>query len=463
MAQINEKDIVWDDKPILDETQIVWDDAPVKKKGATTPSVKSGSQNGSVSVSTSPLRSNTVPDFTNLNIAGVKGSELAQRIQQQKEASKNIGLKPVSQEQKFISAKQTTTPQVLDDYRTIIQKAIQGQNKMDATFQSLSKPIVEKQAKQEVQQLQKQQQAVKESKKDTRENILAVIPEIAQARDTDEAVSLLLKSDMKDNIDMWQQLDDNTLINADETTINDFLVNSGLKSADRELYLKGQAQSNPKYLYDYEQNKIGSLYKAVEQRAKDYEAVLKQQYGDNFFERAKTGDDEILSNPDFNNYIALKEKQQSLSSKANTLINDSRFKEVKEEKEQKEIDQLISDEIAKADKWYNPKDELRYVKSKLAYAAGKAVKMFAELPALATSVDKGYDWTDKVADWGDRFAEGLVDAVPVSSDMKAGFMNTVAKVDGYKVIVDAEGNPVDVRDANNFKVPVSQLSSNRQV
>ena len=44
---------------------------------------------------------------------------------------------------------------------------------------------------------------------------------------------------MKDYIDMWQQFDDNTLLNNDESTLNDFLVKKGLKNADREAYLKG--------------------------------------------------------------------------------------------------------------------------------------------------------------------------------------------------------------------------------
>ena len=37
------------------------------------------------------------------------------------------------------------------------------------------------------------------------------------------------------------------------------------------------------------------------------------------------------------------------------------------------MQQLKSDAIAKADKWYNPTDELRYAGSKVLYAAGKAV------------------------------------------------------------------------------------------
>ena len=366
----------------------------------------------------------------------------------------SINLKGTAQELKFMEAKRQPQ-QPFDDYRTVLQKGIQGQSKMDNTFQKLSQPVVAQQAQREVQQLQKKQQATAEAKKDTHQNILAIMPELAKAKNTDEAISAIIKSDMKDYVDWWQQFDDNTLLNNDENALNDFLVQKGLKSADRELYLKEQAQSNPKYQYEYEYNKIGSMYKAVAQRAMDYESVLKKKYGDDFFTQAKNGNSGILNDADFNQYIALREKQQSLSSKGNMLINDKRFESVKKDMDKNEQAQLKSDKVAKDDKWYNPKDELRYIGNKLAYAGGHAIKMLAEIPALATSVDKGYDWTDKLADWGDRFSNGLIDAIPVSSDVKAGFNNRVANVDGYKVIIDDNGNAVDVRDSKNFKVPAS--------
>ena len=43
-----------------------------------------------------------------------------------------------------------------------------------------------KQAQREVQQLQKKQQATAEAKKDTHQNILAIMPELAKAKNTDE-------------------------------------------------------------------------------------------------------------------------------------------------------------------------------------------------------------------------------------------------------------------------------------
>src|SRR5690606_29795365 len=136
-------------------------------------------------------------------------------------------------------------------------------------------------------------------------------PELAQAKNTDEAISAILKSDMKDNFDMWQQFDDNTLLNNDESTLNDFLVSKGLKNADREAYLKEQSESNLKYQYEYEYNKIGSLFKAVSQRAKDYESILRNQFGDDYFQQANAGNADILQSPDFNTYILLKEKEQA--------------------------------------------------------------------------------------------------------------------------------------------------------
>jgi len=70
-----------------------------------------------------------------------------------------INLKSNEQEQRIMDAKKSKEqPAILDDYRTVLQKGIQGQNKMDATFQPLSKPIVEAQTKKEVQQLKEQHQ-----------------------------------------------------------------------------------------------------------------------------------------------------------------------------------------------------------------------------------------------------------------------------------------------------------------
>src|SRR5690606_3290374 len=61
-----------------------------------------------------------------------------------------INLKTTEQEQRIIKSKESNqTPQVFEDYRTVLQKGIQGQNKIDATFQPLSKPIVEAQTKKE--------------------------------------------------------------------------------------------------------------------------------------------------------------------------------------------------------------------------------------------------------------------------------------------------------------------------
>ena len=431
-------------------------DETVKKKGATINSnngfvTSSNSASQSKSQSQNKLASNQIsPDFS-LNL----GFPIQKPV---------INLKSNEQEQRIMDAKKSKEqPAILDDYRTVLQKGIQGQNKMDATFQPLSKPIVEAQTKKEVQQLKEQQQATKLAKKlakkETHQNINAVIPELAQAKNTDEAISTILKSDMKDYIDMWQQFDDNTLLNNDESTLNDFLVKKGLKNADREAYLKRQSESNPKYQYEYERNNISSLFGAVAQRAKDYEDVLKNKFGDNYLQQANAGNENILNDTEFNTFISLKEKEKSLSTKANSLINDPRFSSIKKELDKNEDKQLKSDAIAKADKWYNPTDELRYVGSKVLYAAGKAVKMFAEIPALATSVDKGYDWTDKLADWGDRFSNDLIDAIPVSSDIKTGFNNKVAQVGNHKVIVDDNGEAIDVRDKNNFKVSPAEMQS----
>ena len=309
------------------------------------------------------------------------------------------------------------------------------------------------------QQLQQKQQVVKDAKKDTRQNILAVIPELANAKNTDEAISTILKSDMKNNLDYWQQFDDEALLGNDENTLNDFLVSNGLKNQDRELYLKEQASSNPKYGYEYEYNKIGSLFKAVKQRADDYDTVLKQKFGDNYMEVAKQGNYDILNDQDFNKFRQLREKQNELSTKANGLINDSRYSEVKSSREKVEKAQQGVDERAKNDKIYKIGDELNYIGNKLAYGAGHVVKMIAELPSLATSIDKGYDWTDKVADWGNRFSDNLIESIPVSTDKKTGVFNKVADVDGYKVFVDESGEPIDVRDKNNFKVPLSVSQS----
>ena len=427
-------------------------DETVKKKGATINSnngfvTSSNSASQSKSQSQNKLASNQIsPDFS-LNL----GFPIQKPV---------INLKSNEQEQRIMDAKKSKEqPAILDDYRTVLQKGIQGQNKMDATFQPLSKPIVEAQTKKEVQQLKEQQQATKLAKKETHQNINAVIPELAQAKNTDEAISTILKSDMKDYIDMWQQFDDNTLLNNDESTLNDFLVKKGLKNADREAYLKRQSESNPKYQYEYERNNISSLFGAVAQRAKDYEDVLKNKFGDNYLQQANAGNENILNDTEFNTFISLKEKEKSLSTKANSLINDPRFSSIKKELDKNEDKQLKSDAIAKADKWYNPTDELRYVGSKVLYAAGKAVKMLAELPSLATSIDKGYDWNDKLADWGDRFSTDLIDAIPVSTDLKAGFNNKVAKVGNYKVIIDDNGEVADVRDNNNFKVSLDEMKS----
>ena len=370
-----------------------------------------------------------------------------------------IALKSINDERKFINAK-TPTQTNFQDYNTVINDGIKGQNKFDNTTQILtSQNVIPQQVKKEVQQLQQKQQVVKDAKKDTRQNILAVIPELANAKNTDEAISTILKSDMKNNLDYWQQFDDEALLGNDENTLNDFLVSNGLKNQDRELYLKEQASSNPKYGYEYEYNKIGSLFKAVKQRADDYDTVLKQKFGDNYMEVAKQGNYDILNDQDFNKFRQLREKQNELSTKANGLINDSRYSEVKSSREKVEKAQQGVDERAKNDKIYKIGDELNYIGNKLAYGAGHVVKMIAELPSLATSIDKGYDWTDKVADWGNRFSDNLIESIPVSTDKKTGVFNKVADVDGYKVFVDESGEPIDVRDKNNFKVPLSVSQS----
>ncbi|HNO48790.1 MAG TPA: hypothetical protein PKI48_09410, partial [Chitinophagales bacterium] len=119
-------------------------DETVKKKGATINSnngfvTSSNSASQSKSQSQNKLASNQIsPDFS-LNL----GFPIQKPV---------INLKSNEQEQRIMDAKKSKEqPAILDDYRTVLQKGIQGQNKMDATFQPLSKPIVEAQTKKEVQ------------------------------------------------------------------------------------------------------------------------------------------------------------------------------------------------------------------------------------------------------------------------------------------------------------------------
>lgn len=435
-----------------DEISTFLKSQPVKKKEVSKPTAQVSS-NGTTKTSQSSYNLDLSLPKVNPNPNNKALPGLGQPFKPE------IALKSINDERKFINAK-TPTQTNFQDYNTVINDGIKGQNKFDNTTQILtSQNVIPQQAKKEVQQLQQKQQVVKDAKKDTRQNILAVIPELADAKNTDEAISTILKSDMKNNLDYWQQFDDEALLGNDENTLNDFLVSNGLKNQDRELYLKEQASSNPKYGYEYEYNKIGSLFKAVKQRADDYDTVLKQKFGDNYMEIAKQGNSDILNDQDFNKFRQLREKQNELSTKANGLINDSRYFEVKSSREKVEKAQQGVDERAKNDKIYKIGDELNYIGNKLAYGAGHVVKMIAELPSLATSIDKGYDWTDKIADWGNRFSDNLIESIPVSTDKKTGVFNKVADVDGYKVFVDESGEPIDVRDKNNFKVPLSVSQS----
>ncbi|MFN8296742.1 MAG: hypothetical protein U0T69_11135 [Chitinophagales bacterium] len=442
----NDRDMQLDDG-FEDVTDVALDsgfeEVEVKKKDTTQ---SSGQQSSTTTKNTSQSNLNlglqlptVTPNPNNIALPG-----LGQPFK------KPISIKSTADEQKLINAKQK--PVIFEDYNTIIKQGVQGQNKFDNTTQPLTKTVTEQQAKKDVQQLQQRQQTVKEAKKDKHQNILAVIPELADAKNTDEAINTILKSDQRNSIDMWQQFDDETLLNNNETELNDFLVNKGLKNQERETYLKEQAASNPKYEYDYQYNQIGSLYKAVKQRADDYDMVLQQKFGGDYMDIAKQNDPQILQDEDFNKYVALREKQNQLSIKANGLINDDKFKEVKKYRDDAQAAQDKIDQKAKDDKWYKFGDELSYVDSKLAYARGHLVKMIAELPALATSIDKGYDWTDKLADWGNRYSDMLIDSTPTSTDLKTGVFNKIADVDGYKVFLDDNGDATDVRDKNNFKV-----------
>ena len=156
-----------------DEISSFLNSQPVKKKEVSKPTTQVSS-NGTTKTSQSSYNLDLSLPKVNPNPNNKALPGLGQPFKPE------IALKSINDERKFINAK-TPTQTNFQDYNTVINDGIKGQNKFDNTTQILtSKNVIPQQAKKEVQQLQQKQQVVKDAKKDTRQNILAVIPELAK-------------------------------------------------------------------------------------------------------------------------------------------------------------------------------------------------------------------------------------------------------------------------------------------
>ena len=160
-----------------DEISTFLKSQPVKKKEVSKPTAQVSS-NGTTKTSQSSYNLDLSLPKVNPNPNNKALPGLGQPFKPQ------INLDFTKDRQKQIIAEKAVTPDY-SDYNTVIQQGIKGQNRFDNTMNPLSKPIVEQQAKKEVQQLKKQQEYGN--------NIITKIPELKNAKNTDEAISAIIK------------------------------------------------------------------------------------------------------------------------------------------------------------------------------------------------------------------------------------------------------------------------------